>query len=294
MSKRDLKFKLTDLEISFVSGCPKGANQGAKVLLKKEQDMPNEDKTPEKINVKIDSEALGKSLGETLKKSLGDMLAKEDKPDAGTIADAVVAIVKGDVEKAVSGVQTELTKQIDAFQKEVDAKIAEAQKTQKEDVTDETLTIGGSTFKKSVVGDAAFEAIRASAMETLKLRKQMEHQDMVARVEKEYPNVAGDPSVKADILAMFEKSSDKVKEAGLAMLKSLNEAGKEFKKEIGSNAPSGAESSFAKFDTDDDATMKLDALAKEYAKKNSVDYITAYDAVLDTPEGAELYNKHLG
>lgn len=256
--------------------------------------MPNEDKTPEKINVKIDSEALGKSLGETLKKSLGDMLAKEDKPDAGTIADAVVAIVKGDVEKAVSGVQTELTKQIDAFQKEVDAKIAEAQKTQKEDVTDETLTIGGSTFKKSVVGDAAFEAIRASAMETLKLRKQMEHQDMVARVEKEYPNVAGDPSVKADILAMFEKSSDKVKEAGLAMLKSLNEAGKEFKKEIGSNAPSGAESSFAKFDTDDDATMKLDALAKEYAKKNSVDYITAYDAVLDTPEGAELYNKHLG
>lgn len=294
MSKRDLKFKLTDLEISFVSGCPKGANQGAKVLLKKEQDMPNEEKTPEKINVKIDSEALGKSLGETLKKSLGEMLAKEQKPDAGTIADAVVAIVKGDVEKAVSGVQTELTKQIDAFQKEVDTKIAEAQKTQKEEATDETLTIGGSTFKKSVVGDAAFEAIRASAMETLKLRKQMEHQDMVARVEKEYPNVAGDPSVKADILALFEKSSDKVKEAGLAMLKSLNDAGKEFKKEIGSNAPSGVESSFAKFDTDDDATMKLDALAKEYAKKNGVDYVTAYDAILDTPEGAELYEKHIG
>ena len=255
--------------------------------------MPNE-KTTDQITVKIDSEALGKSLGETLKKSLGEMLAKEDKPDAGTIADAVVAIVKGDVEKAVSGVQTELTKQIDAFQKEVDAKIAEAQKTQKEEVTDETLTISGSTFKKSVVGDAAFEAIRASAMETLKLRKQMEHQDMVARVEKEYPNVAGDPSVKADILALFEKSSDKVKEAGLAMLKSLNEAGKEFKKEIGSNTASTDSESFAKFSTDDEATAKLDALAKEYAKKNSVDYITAYDAVLDTPEGAELYNKHLG
>lgn len=291
MSKRGLKFKLTDLEISFVSGCPKGANQGAKVLLKKEQDMPNE-KTTDQITVKIDSEALGKELGETLKKSLGEMLAKEDKPDAGVIADAVVAIVKGDVEKAISGVQIELGKQIDAFQKEVDAKIAET-KTAK-DSEDETLVIGGSTFKKSVVGESAFEAIRASAMETLKLRKQVEHQEMIARVEKEYPNVAGDPSIKADILAMFEKSSDKVKEAGLAMLKSLNDAGKEFKKEIGSNAPSGVESSFAKFDTDDDATVKLDALAKEYAKKNNVDYVTAYDAILDTPEGAELYEKHIG
>ena len=37
------------------------------------------------------------------------------------LPDAVVAIVKGDVDKAISGVQTELTKQIDAFQKEVDA-----------------------------------------------------------------------------------------------------------------------------------------------------------------------------
>ena len=253
--------------------------------------MPNEN-TTDQITVKIDSEALGKSLGETLKKSLGEMLAKEDKPDAGTIADAVVAIVKGDVDKAISGVQTELTKQIDAFQKEVDAKIAETKTTKDSD--DETLVIGGSTFKKSVVGESAFEAIRASAMETLKLRKQVEHQEMIARVEKEYPNVAGDPSVKADILAMFEKSSDKVKEAGFAMLKSLNEAGKEFKKEIGSNAPSGVEGSFNKFDTDDDATMKLDALAKEYAKKNGVDYVTAYDAILDTPEGAELYEKHIG
>ncbi len=253
--------------------------------------MPNE-KTTDQITVKIDSEALGKELGETLKKSLGEMLAKEDKPDAGVIADAVVAIVKGDVEKAMTGVQTELTKQIEAFQKEVSDKLAESKTTKT--VEEETLCIGGSTFKKSVIGESAFEAIRAQYQETAKLRKQMEHQQMIARVEKEYPNVAGDPSVKADILSMFEKSGDKVKEAGLAMLKSLNEAGKEFKKEIGSNAPSGAESSFAKFDTDDDATMKLDALAKEYAKKNSVDYITAYDAILDTPEGAELYNKHLG
>ena len=253
--------------------------------------MPNDDKTPEQINVKIDSEALGKSLGETLKKSLGEMLAKEDKPDAGVIADAVVAIVKGDVDKALAGVQSELSKQIETFQKEVDEKLADS-KTQKA-VEDETIEIGGATFKKSLIGESAFEAIRASAVETIKLRKQMEHQEMVARVEKEYPNVAGDPSVKADILAMFEKSSDKVKEAGLAMLKSLNEAGKEFKKEIGSNS-GGDATSFAKFDTDDEATAKLDALAKEYAKKNSVDYVTAYDAILDTPEGAELYEKHLG
>ena len=291
MSKRDLKFKLTDLEISFVSGCPKGANQGAKVLLKKEQDMPNE-KTTDQITVKIDSEALGKSLGETLKKSLGEMLAKEDKPDAGVIADAVVAIVKGDVEKAMTGVQTELTKQIDAFQKEVNDKLTDSKATKT--VEEETLNIGGSTFKKSVIGESAFEAIRAQYQETAKLRKQMEHQQMIARVEKEYPNVAGDPSIKADILAMFEKSGDKVKEAGLAMLKSLNDASKEFKKEIGSNAPSGVDGSFSKFDTDDDATMKLDALAKEYAKKNNVDYVTAYDAVLDTPEGEELYKKHIG
>lgn len=282
-------FKLTNLDISFVSGCPRGANQGAKVLLKKEKVMDDKET---KINVNIDTEALGKSLGETLKKSLDDMLAKKDM-DATAISEAVVAIVQGDVAKSISGVQEELKKQLDQFQKDMEEQFKKDEETKKE--LDETISMNGTTFRKSDVGETVFAAISAAYAEQEKLRKEIEHTNMVARVEKEYPNVAGDPADKANVLALIEKADEKTKAAGLAMLKALNEAGAKLTKEEGSNSNSTVnnDADYKKFATDDDATAKLDALAKEYADKNHVSFAEAYNKVLDTPEGQTLYAQHI-
>lgn len=243
------------------------------------------------IKVNIDTEALGKSLGDTLKKSLDEMLAKKEM-DATAISEAVVNIVKGDVAKAVGSVQDELKKKLEEFQKEM------TEQLRKEDgkkEPDETIVLNGTTFHKSAVGADAFAAISASYAEQEKLRKEVEHANMVSRVEKEYPHIAGEPSDKANVLSLIEKADDKTKAAGLAMLKALNEAGEKFSKEEGSNANSSVNNDvdYKKFNTDDEATEKLDALAKEYAAKNSVSYAVAYNAILSTPEGEKLYAQHV-
>lgn len=289
-------FKLTNLDISFVSGCPKGANPGAIVMLKKENVMDkDEKKTP--VNVNIDTETLGKSISDNLKKSLDELLEKQGKElDTAVVAETVTAVVTGDVNKAVADVQAKLTEQLAALQKEMDEKLEAAKKEAGVNKDgDETCTINGTTFAKSAVGEATFAALKASAEQVARLQKEAEHRDMVARVEKEYPNVTGSPDVKARILALIEKADDETKAGGLAILKALNESSGKFGKEEGSNANSNVNKDvdYKKFATDDDATDKLDALAKEYAKKNNVSYNEAYNSVLETPEGEALYAEHM-
>lgn len=255
----------------------------------------DEKKTP--VNVNIDTETLGKSISDNLKKSLDELLEKQGKElDTAVVAETVTAVVTGDVNKAVADVQAKLTEQLTALQKEMDEKLEAAKK--EADVNkdgDETCTINGTTFAKSAVGEATFAALKASAEQVARLQKEAEHRDMVARVEKEYPNVTGSPDVKARILALIEKADDETKAGGLAILKALNESSGKFGKEEGSNANSNVNKDvdYKKFATDDDATDKLDALAKEYAKKNNVSYNEAYNSVLETPEGEALYAEHM-
>lgn len=291
-------FKLTNLDISFVSGCPRGANPGAIVMLKKEKVMGEDKQNKEQqINVNIDTEALSKGIGENLKKSLDELLQKQgDKVDTAVIAETVTALVTGDVNKAVADVQAKLTEQLGAFQKEMNEKLEAAKKdadAKKE--ADETCTINGTTFAKSAVGEATFAALKASAEQVTRLQKEAEHRDRVARVEKEFPHVTGSPDDKANVLALFEKADEATKAAGLAMLKALNEASEQFGKENGSNANGSVNNGgdYQKFATDDDATAKLDALAKEYAQKNGVSFNEAYNRVLETPEGESLYAQHM-
>lgn len=290
-------FKLTNLDISFVSGCPKGANPGAIVMLKKEYDMNQNDKDQHELKVNIDTDALSKSIGESLKASLGELISKQgDKLDATVIAETVTGIVAGDVNKAVADMQTKLTEQLAGFQKEMNDKLEAAKK--EADINkaagDETCTINGVTFAKSAVGEATFAALKASADTVARLEKEAAHREYVSRVEKEYPHVTGAPDDKARVLSLIEKADEKTKAAGLAILKALNESSEKFGKEEGSNANSSVNGGdYKKFATDDDATDKLDALAKAYSEKNSVDYVTAYNAVLKTPDGEALYTQHM-
>ena len=249
------------------------------------------------VNVNIDMDALSKSMGENLKKALSDLLAKDKNLSAEAMTEAVVAIVAGDIAKVQKDINDKLGKQLADFQKSVDERIAQAQeaasKGVNKDMGEEILTLNGTSFKKSEVGEHAFLAIKASALQQESLRKEIEHGKLVARVEKEYPNIAGKPEDKAALLGLIEKADDAVKATGLAVLKALNESSAEFKKEHGGAAtPDGTDAMYGKMSTDTEASAKLDKLAKDLAAKEGISIAAAYAKVLDTPEGEALYEQH--
>lgn len=289
-------YRLTDIDISFVSVCGKGANPGAQIVLKKEWTMSDKNEGMKKeegstVNVNIDTDALAKSMGDALKAALPDLLKKQDA-DPATVAEACTAVISGELAKMTQDIQAQVQEAMKGVHKEFDEKMAELQKKQvNKDADDETVTIGDKTFKKSLVGDGAFAALKASAEQTSAIAKELERQKLMARVEKEYPAVAGTPEEKAAFLGYIEKADEGIKKSGLAMLKSLNDMGEDFSKEHGT---SGGKVKKEYGDNEDEATAKLDALAKEYATKHNVSYATAYAEVLKSDEGEALYNEHRG
>lgn len=297
-------WRLTDVEISFVSACPQGANPGAKILLKKEQVMPGtkpiqkEDKTADnKVTVNFDTDSFAKSVSDSLKTALTDVL-KKDGITAEAAAEACTAVLAGDIAKMQKDINDQLTTQVNDLQKSMDEKLAEIQKAATVNKTanaDETVTVNGTTFAKSAVGDATFAALKAACAQSEAVRKELEEQKLMARVEKEYPNVAGEPVQKAKLLGMIEGCTDAgLREFGLGILKSLNDTSAEFAKEVGSNGNGKVNDHLdvQKMDTDTDASLKLDALAKELAAKESISISAAYAKVLKTEEGMKLYSQH--
>lgn len=245
------------------------------------------------IDVKIDIESLAKAMSENLKKALGDIVKNKDLSNEA-MAEAVVAVVSGDLEKMQKSMQEQISKALSEVQKEMDAKIAKTKEEEKvKKGEDEILEMNGVSFKKSDIGETAFAAIKTSYTEQQNIRKEMEHAKMVVRVEKEFPNVAGKPEDKASFLEVIEKSSDAVKEMGLALLKALNEKGAYFKKELGGNDYQDANSVAKALSTDNDATTKLEKMASELATKEGITKAMAWVRVTETPEGERLYNEHL-
>lgn len=290
-------YRLTDIDISFVSVCGKGANPGAQIVLKKEWTMSDKKEDMKKeegstVNVNIDTEALSKSMGEALKAALPDLLKKQDA-DPATVAEACTAVISGELAKMAKDIQDKMQDAMKGVQKEFDEKMAELQKQQvNKDADDESVTIGSQTFKKSAVGEGAFAALKASAEQTNAISKELERQKLMARVEKEYPDVAGTPEEKAALLGYIEKADEGIKKSGLAMLKSLNDMGGDFAKECG--ASGGKKTKKEPGDNGTDATAKMDELAKAYMEKHNVSYATAYAEVLKSDEGERLYNEHRG
>ena len=300
-------WRLTDVDITFVSACPRGANPGAKILLKKElvmagkSNFAKEDNNPAggvqpsttPITVNFDGDSFAKSVGESLKNALSDIL-KQDKITPEAAAEACSAVLAGDLAKMQKDMTDQLTTQVAEIQKQMDSKLADLNNKAINKDADETVTVNGVSFAKSAVGDATFAALKASIAQSEAIRKELEDQKLQARVEKEYPNVAGDVSLKAQLLGMIEKcGDDKLKEFGLGVLKSLNDTSAEYTKEIGSSGNGHtADSGVTKMASDTDASLKLDALAKELAAKENISISAAYAKVLKTEEGAKLYNQH--
>ena len=115
------------------------------------------------------------------------------------------------------------------------------------------------------------------------LEKRAEMAELTKRVETDYPNIAGEPAQKAQLLKSMESIDDEAtRTMALGILKSHNESLGEQMKEIGKQG--GADTTAA-----DD----LEKLAKSHADANKVSYADAYSAVLDTPEGKKLYEQTL-
>lgn len=258
----------------------------------KKNEQGNEHAAPQTVNVSIDTDALAKSMGESMKSVLTDMMKKENaSPEV--VAEACTAVISGELAKMKKGIEEQLQAAAADIQKAVDEKVAEIEKSKMDKSEDEYIAINGVAFKKSEVGAGAFAALKASYMQQEAIRKELEQQKLEARVEKEFPNVAGTPAEKAAFLGYIEKADAPITEIGLKLLKALDGMGAEYSKETGST--SGGSDHVQKMGPGDtDASMKLEKLAQQYAEKNNVPLPSAYAAILKTDEGEKLYNEHRG
>ena len=167
---------------------------------------------------------------------------------------------------------------------ERDEEVTKAQKS------DETMVVDGETIRKSEVGPGVWAFMKKQAKRADEAEKRLEkaekerlEKSYQERAEKEYPNLPGSVEEKGHLMKALDSVEEENRPAIEKMLKAGNDAlGKSFN-ESGHGAPGESKN----------AEEQLDKLAKAKAKDDGVSYAKAYDAVLQTPEGAKLYKESL-
>lgn len=152
---------------------------------------------------------------------------------------------------------------------------------------DESLTVEGHTIKKSEVGAAAFAIMKAQQLrldkqeETLtKTKEELVRKALEEEAERELPHLPGTPAEKAEMW-----KGAKGNEASVKMLKAADAAMAKSMKESGTDDASASVAGTA--------SEKLDKMAAEKAEKDGITFHKAYDAILKTKEGEELYKQTL-
>lgn len=158
------------------------------------------------------------------------------------------------------------------------------------DVTksDETISVGGETIVKSVVGEAVFKAFKVQADAIAKAADAAEVVTFEKAAEKDYGSLPGKTVEKASALRAVSKLAKADREAVEVMLKAGEKAMAQVLTEKGRGGGVPVDS----------AQGKLDALAKALQDEvqKSGKRITAAEAmtkVLDTDEGKRLYRESL-
>ena len=144
----------------------------------------------------------------------------------------------------------------------------------------------GTEIRKSA-GEALL-AIAKDADEQAKLNEELAKKNAENELRKRagelLPNLPGTVETRMDILRSVDSISDVEKrKAAMESLSAQNAAMAGVTKTV------GAAGAAASGDADDAPTAKLDKLAKKHSEDNKVPYAKAYDAVLKTKEGADLY-----
>lgn len=285
---------VTELEISFVSACPQGANPGAKVMLKKEQIMPENKDTKKETAINIDMDGLTKSLSTEVQAVVKGLLEKKDSLSAEVMTDAVIASMSKSLARFKAEIEKGLGEQVNVLQKQMDEALTKAKTANvSKEADDEVLKMGDKVFRKSDIGASAFDTLSFVHKEQQATQARLNKERLEMRVEKEYPHVAGKPEDKALLLKAIEDLPETAKAAALSLLKQLNETGEKMTKEIGHNGNRNTGDGVAKaLPSDTDASLKLDKMAADYAKEKNITKSAAYEAVLRTEEGMALYNAH--
>lgn len=152
---------------------------------------------------------------------------------------------------------------------------------------DETIEVDGSTVRKSEVGASMFAVIKSQQAQ-LKTQQEMvakaqaeaEMATLTKRASDDFGHVVGKAEDIAGVLKAMEAMPTSAKEALENILKSAEEmSAAAFKKNGRTDAT----------DVTKSVTEKLDDLAKNYAKDNSVSYEMAYEHV--AMENPELYKQ---
>lgn len=145
---------------------------------------------------------------------------------------------------------------------------------------DEVVKINGAEIRKSAVGAATFEVLKA---QQATIAKQAEDAE-VAKFETlaksaDFEALPGEVTAKGVALRAIDALPEVAKAAITSMLKAGSEAMKARHTPVGHKVDLEGMS----------AQDKLDSLSKAYAKEHNCSVESAMVKVMDTPDGAELY-----
>jgi hypothetical protein len=239
-----------------------------------------------------------KDLPETLKKSDNqednDMSKEQIDALNKKVDDLTARLTKSELRASMTDAQRAHYDGLEGAAQEAFGKADAAERDEivkKASQADESLTVDGDTVRKSEVGEGVFrilkrqqERIDSEASVAKKERDERLQKDLEAEAEREFPNLAGTPVEKAAMLKAIKAMPKEQADKQMANLKSADTAMAKQLKELGVGGGEGEGS---------DAEAKLQKMAKERAEKDGTTIHKAYSAVLDTPEGAKLYEESL-
>lgn len=230
---------------------------------------------------------------ETMREKFPNVEAQLQKGVDMSIEELQKKLEKAEALASMSDAEKEFMKSLDssgqeAFMKSKPEERVEAMKVAK--AADESITVNGHEVKKSAVGAGMFEIIKSQQAELqaqkdaiAKSNEQLEMERLTKRASDEFEHLPGKPEEIAAVLKHVGNMPEDVQGTINAIMKAANEStGGAFvsKGHSGANTP-----------VHNNATEKLDELAKKYAEDYKVDYPTAYDAVIT--KHANLYEESI-
>lgn len=248
----------------------------------------------------------GDTMSSAIKKALG--LA-----DTATDAEVATAIEKAAAASTAAAAELTMAKALATLSDGTRAHYVELEKADKEKAKDflameeadrkkevakalagdETITLEGQTISKRAVGDAVFAVMKgqaarldAQAADIAKAKEERETAIYKAAATTDYAHLAGTVDERASVLkAVAGIKDENVRKAAEAIFKAAEATAKVAFSRAGVGAGSIEKRS---------AEDQLTTMAKELQKADpKLDFAKAYSQVLETPEGAALYDQSL-
>jgi hypothetical protein len=155
---------------------------------------------------------------------------------------------------------------------------------------EETLVVDGTTVRKSLVGEGVFAvlksqqaAIELQRAEITKAKDEAELATLTKRAADDFGHLVGTDAEKAAVLKAVAALPESVRNTAEAILTAAEELSKAAFKTEGHKNGTGRQNGTA--------TDELETLTKAHMADHSVDYVTAYTAVIS--KRADLYDRAL-